>query len=335
VFDRELIASRPYGNNRCARLDGRCCAPSVGPTHGPHRHFASVWSRSASAPITGTQESFRSLRRRIRTHGAASKQHGDGPHGRLFHIGRAGWASSCTGNYARRECWDDSDCSNPFLQHIGCRSCTFRCWPSCIPRRCPNLDKRPRPCGNRFGTDAARTSHSARYAGSCRECPKRTGSARRDHRRSGVMRARRGRSHLGSTFKCSDCALDHVARLFTLHHANGRPRARVRCKPWQRNQSGGRRRSPRRPRELPAPGRKLAQSARGSRGVCAVPRAHRRRFARYSARRGQDDRHVSRRVQRWTGSRFYRVARSALLAAGKSLSSSQAVRRSFHPALPR
>jgi hypothetical protein len=30
VFDWELIASRPYGNNRCARLDGRCCAPSVG-----------------------------------------------------------------------------------------------------------------------------------------------------------------------------------------------------------------------------------------------------------------------------------------------------------------
>src|SRR5215475_3850733 len=35
---------QPHGNNRCARLDGRCCAPSVGPTHGAHRHLAGVWS---------------------------------------------------------------------------------------------------------------------------------------------------------------------------------------------------------------------------------------------------------------------------------------------------
>ena len=204
-----------------------------------------------------------------------------------------------------------------------------------IPQRRADADQGSRTGVDRARPDAARAAHPARHAGAGRE---RAGDALLLNAITGdpvlciVLAAA---ADLGRAFERRHRAPDHVARLLAIHHARRRARPRARRQSRQRDQSGDRGRTPRRYGELPAAGGKSAQPAGRRRSGRTVPARPGRGLSRISARPGENDGGIPRRLQRRAGARFHRAARPARLAAGEDISGAQEERRSRGAALSR
>ncbi len=111
-----------------------------------------------------------------------------------------------------------------------------------------------------------------------------------NYRRPDTLHRHRGGADLGSTFKRSDRAADHVARLLEFRHPSGGDGIGPGREPRQRHQSLFRGRSARRPASYRLPAGNLLNRLAGCGPIDAIPANNRRQILGSTARYGENDR---------------------------------------------